>query len=152
MLGPPLVIRAVIWSGDMRVRTSLRSGPRLPPYPAIWWQYSQPFSWNSLAPSSTAGSSVRTTEAGSGVALKSGDQSARSPAIQKVAIVVHMKTTSSGAQGRCRARRTPVLDSGSSSSAAPKTSGPSTMMRVSRFWGASARSAKYQRKYQSGRG
>ena len=63
-----------------------------------------------------------------------------------------MNTTSSAAIGRRRTLRSPLLNIGTSSRSAPKTSGPATMMIVSRWCGAIASTAKYQRKYQSGRG
>ncbi len=66
--------------------------------------------------------------------------------------MVQMNTTSSAAIGRRRTLRSPLLNIGTSSRSAPKTSGPATMMMVSRWCGAIASTAKYQRKYQSGRG
>ena len=78
----------------------MSSGPRRPPSPETAWQNSQPFSRNRRAPSTTSGRSLRTIDAGSGGAVKSGDQSARSPATQKFTIVVHMNTRGDAALRR----------------------------------------------------
>jgi hypothetical protein len=73
-------IRVAIWAGPIRSPASERSGPRRPPQPEIVWQYSQPLSSKTLAPSAIGPVATPTTDAGKGGASSRGDHGARAPA------------------------------------------------------------------------
>ena len=152
MLGPPFVILASIWACVMREPTCERSGPFLPPLPSIAVAELASLLIEQLSRPHDGRLGASHHGAGRGVAAKSGDQSARCAATQKPAIVVQMKMTSSHAHGRRRTLRSPLFEIGRSSRIAPKSSGPSTMTMVSRWFGVKASNAKYHRKYQSGLG
>src|SRR4029079_5874950 len=94
-----------------------------------------------------------TTSAERGGASKAGDQGARSPATSRVPIIRMAINETPIAQGRRFGLRSPLLArKGRKSSSAPISAGSPRMTQSSILGGTSARAAKIQRKYQSGRG
>src|SRR5580693_616881 len=91
--------------------------------------------------------------AGSGPASKFGAQGERAPTIQSEPIMTTAPTTTAIAHGLRRAARSPLFDkSGGDMRRPPKTSGAKRITAVSSLEGQSESTAKYQSRYQSGRG
>src|SRR5689334_24267554 len=117
------------------------------------WQARHPLSWKSRAPSATGPLDAPTTLAGKGGASNFGDHGEFAPMIQSDPIMSTAKTTIMIDQGRRVAARSPLFDrSGGARRRPPTMSGARMMTAASRLGGHSARTAKYQRRYQSGRG
>src|SRR4051812_17537383 len=113
----------------------------------------QPRSLKSLAPLATGPEVVPINCEGTPWAAKAGDQGACSPANQKVLIMATTVITTTMAQGRRLGARSPLLPRrGRRKRSTPKSNGPSTITKGSVAGGMRASTAKYQRKYQSGRG
>ena len=92
-------------------------------------------------------------EGGSGGASNRGDQGETLPSYQSVQTPTTTTVTQATAQGRRRRERWPVLKKKGRANMEPKTSaGARIMMPDSSLWGLMARMAKYQSRYQSGRG
>src|SRR5580658_1393930 len=84
---------------------------------------------------------------------KLGDHADRAPSCHRDPTIRTAETTMATAQGRFRMLRSPLLDrKGADSRKPPIRSGTSKMTQVSKLGGMSASTAKYQSRYQSGRG
>src|ERR1700733_6437102 len=106
-----------------------------------------------MAPSATGPVLAPTTSTGKRPASKFGDHGDFLPSTHRDPIITTVATAMAPAQGRRQTLRSPLLDrSGKLSKKAPTTSGPTTMTTFSRLGGRSASTAKYQSRYQSGRG
>src|SRR5579872_4913779 len=94
-----------------------------------------------------------TSDAGSRGAVKSGDHAALAPAAHSTPMIVTAASEMPTAHGRRRGLRSPRFEmNGTSKSRMPNTSGASTMTQDSSAGGINASTAKYQSRYQSGRG
>src|SRR5665213_695929 len=94
-----------------------------------------------------------TTDADNGCALKLGDHGDFAPSIHNVTIITTVIKTAATAHGRRRGLRSPRLKTnGSAIKIIPTSSGPKTRKYCSVPCGIKASTAKYQSKYQSGRG
>src|SRR5258708_2339001 len=88
-----------------------------------------------------------------GGALKFGDHGDFAPRIHNEPIMTTASTTIAMDHGRRQGLRSPLFDkSGGANSSPPTMSGAARMTNVSSSGGMSARTAKYQSRYQSGFG
>src|SRR5438105_4730734 len=109
MLLPPFRMRIVSCSLLSRLPTVDRLGPRVPPSPAILWQYSQPLAKNNCDPAYTGPLFAPTVCADNACAVKFGDHVACSPAIHRVPIIITASSTTPAAHGRLSTCRSPLL-------------------------------------------
>src|SRR5579862_6200737 len=115
------------------------------------WQSRQPACWKTCAPRWADGDIPAVTVVGIGRAEKLGDQGATSPSWTRMPIESADTTTMAIAQGRRQGLRSPWLKTNGKISSTTVRGKP-RMKMFSIPGGISANSAKYQRKYQSGRG
>src|SRR5580692_9599678 len=117
------------------------------------WQLRQPLSWKSTAPSATGPLVAPTMSGDRGFASKLGDHPERAPTTQSDPIINTVTTTMATAHGRRRTLRSPLFEmNGAEKSRPPTSSGAARITSVSRLAGMRASTAKYQSRYQSGRG